>query len=171
MNITVQSLHNAAVYLDGIGYVGRAAELEMPHVKKKMVDHNGLGMAFDLELPAGVDKLESNIKWASYDQAAIQSTQDNNVHSIQVRGNLEVFTAQGLTAQLPIVYRSRGIFKDGGKAMFKKQTMVEVSTVMTVYHSELYVAGVQIHLIDVFANLWVIGGNDQLQQFRNNLGG
>ena len=58
MNITVQSLHNAAVYLDSIGYVGRAAELEMPHVKKKMVDHNGLGMAYDLELPVVAGPVE-----------------------------------------------------------------------------------------------------------------
>jgi phage tail tube protein FII len=42
---------------------------------------------------------------------------------------------------------------------------------VSVYHCELYVAGTQIYLYDVFANLYVVGGVDQLSTFRTNLGG
>lgn len=171
MDIVIESLHNAAVYLDGVSFVGRAAEIEVPHVKKKMGDHNGLGMFADIELPMGVEKLESNIKWSSFDAQVLQAIQDLQVHRLQVLGNLEVFTSQGLTAQLPVKYLVSGIIKDGGKAGFKKQQMVETSSVMAVYHSELYVAGVNIHLFDAFAQIWSVGGVDQLAQFRANLGG
>jgi len=42
--------------------------------------------------------------------------------------------------------------------------------VISVYHTELYVSGVQIFLYDVMANLYVVGGVDQLAAFRANLG-
>ena len=34
-----------------------------------------------------------------------------------------------------------------------------------------FVAGVQIYLYDVFANLYVVGGVDQLSAFRSHVGG
>jgi hypothetical protein len=64
-----------------------------------------------------------------------------------------------------------GVFKDAGPANFKQQSMVETNSTVSVYHCELYVAGTQIYLYDVFANLYVVGGVDQLSTFRTNLGG
>ncbi len=49
--------------------------------------------------------------------------------------------------------------------------MVETNSTVSVYHCELYVAGTQIYLYDVFANVYVVGGVDQLSTFRTNLGG
>jgi hypothetical protein len=64
-----------------------------------------------------------------------------------------------------------GVFKDAGTANFKQQSMVETNSTVSVYHCKLYVAGTQIYLYDVFANLYVVGGVDQLSTFRTNLGG
>ena len=64
-----------------------------------------------------------------------------------------------------------GVFKDAGAANLKHQTMVETSSTISVYHCELYVSGTQIYLYDVFANVYVVGGVDQLSTFRTNLGG
>jgi phage tail tube protein FII len=49
--------------------------------------------------------------------------------------------------------------------------MVETTSRVSVYHCELFVAGVQIYLYDVFANIYVVGGVDQLSNFRSNIGG
>ncbi|MGH7948469.1 MAG: phage major tail tube protein [Candidatus Binataceae bacterium] len=49
--------------------------------------------------------------------------------------------------------------------------MVETTSVISVYHAELFVAGAQIYLYDVFANIYLVGGEDQLADFRTNLGG
>ena len=64
-NLSVNRITNANVYLDGIGLLGRAEEIEVAKPKHKMVDHKGLGMAGSAEFWAGVDKLEAKIKWAS----------------------------------------------------------------------------------------------------------
>ena len=64
-----------------------------------------------------------------------------------------------------------GIFKDAGSINFKPHEGVDTTSVISVYHSELYVAGTQIFLYDVMANIYVVGGVDQLSTFRANLGG
>jgi len=172
MNIEINSLSNANVYIDGIGLLGRAEEVEIAHPRHKMIDYKGLGMAGTAELWAGVEKLESRIKWTSFDAATLKlSASPFKTHSFQVRGNLEQYTSQGRSAELPVVYLMTGVFKDAGSSNFKRHQMVETTSVVSVYHAELFVAGVQIYLYDVFANIYVVGGEDQLAQFKSNLGG
>lgn len=172
MNIQINSLTNANIYIDGVGLLGRAEEIEIAQPKHRMIDYKGLGMAGTAELWAGVEKLESKIKWASFDsQALSMAASPFHTHNFQVRGNLEQYTSQGRAAELPVVYLMTGVFKDAGSATFKQHQMVETSSVVSVYHCELYVAGAQIYLYDVFANIYVVGGVDQLANFRSNLGG
>lgn len=172
MNIQVYSLSNANVYIDGIGLLGRAEEIEIPQPRHKMLDYKGLGMAGTAELWAGVDKLEARIRWASFDPEPLAlAASPFQTHSFQVRGDLEQYTSQGRSAELPVVYLMTGVFKDAGSATFRHQAMVETHSTVSVYHCELYVAGAQIYLYDVFANLYVVGGVDQLSAFRVNLGG
>jgi uncharacterized protein len=172
MNIQVNSLTNANIYIDGVGLLGRAEEIEIPNPKHKMIDYKGLGMAGTAELWAGVEKLESKIKWSSFDADTLAMTASPfQTHSFQARGNLEQYTSQGRTAQLPVVYLMTGVFKDAGSPTFRQHQMVETTSIVSVYHCELFVAGVQIYLYDVFANIYVVGGVDQLSTFRSNLGG
>src|SRR5271168_4609827 len=172
MNIQINSLTNANIYIDGVGLLGRAEEIEIPHPKHKMVDYKGLGMAGTAELWSGVEKLESRIKWVSFDAATLtMATSPFNTHNFQVRGDLQQYTSQGLSSELPVLYLMTGVIKDAGSPSFKQHRMVETTSLVSVYHCELYVAGVQIYLYDVFANLYVVGGVDQLSSFRSNLGG
>ncbi|HEV2169764.1 MAG TPA: phage major tail tube protein [Candidatus Binatus sp.] len=172
MNIQINSLTNANIYIDGIGLLGRAEEIEIPHPRHKMIDYKGLGMAGTAELWAGVDKLESKIKWVSFDADTLTfAASPFQTHSFQARGNLEQYTSQGRSAELPVVYLMTGVFKDAGSPSFQKHQLVETTSTISVYHAELYVAGVQIYLYDVFANVYVVGGVDQLTNFRANLGG
>jgi Bacteriophage tail tube protein len=92
-------------------------------------------------------------------------------YMLQVRGNIEQYTSQGRSAELPVVYLMTGVFKDAGAFNFKQHENVDTTSVIAVYHSELYVAGAQIHLYDVMANIYVVNGVDQLAQFRSNIGG
>jgi uncharacterized protein len=172
MNIQINSLTNANIYIDGAGLLGRAEEIEIPNPRHKMIDYKGLGMAGTAELWAGVEKLDSRIKWVSFDSETLSlAASPFQTHSFQVRGNLEQYTSQGRTAQLPVVYLMTGVFKDAGSPTFRQHRMVETTSVVSIYHCELYVSGVQIYLYDVFANMYVVGGVDQLSTFRSNLGG
>jgi uncharacterized protein len=92
-------------------------------------------------------------------------------HYFQVRSNLETYTSQGRTQEQPLVYLMTGIFKDAGAMNFKLHEGVDTTSVISVYHSELYIGGAQIFLFDVMANIYVVNGVDQLRTFRINLGG
>ena len=48
-NLSVNRITNANVYIDGIGLLGRAEEIEVAKPKHKMVEHKGLGMAGSAE--------------------------------------------------------------------------------------------------------------------------
>jgi Bacteriophage tail tube protein len=172
MDISVNRITNANIYIDGAGLLGRAEEIQVAQPKHVMVDHKGLGMAGVAEFWAGVDKLEAKIKWASlYPEALAAVGSPFQSHMLQVRGNIEQYTSQGRSAELPVVYLMTGVFKDAGAFNFKQHENVDTTSVIAVYHSELYVAGAQIHLYDVMANIYVVNGVDQLAQFRSNIGG
>ena len=173
MNIQINSLTNANVYIDGVGLLGRAEEIEIPQPRHKMIDYKGLGMVGTAELWSGVDKLEAQ------DQVGLVRCGDaydvgESVPDPLVPGARQpraVHQPGPLRASLPVVYLMTGVFKDAGMAAFKHQAMVETNSIVSVYHCELYVAGTQIYLYDVFANVYVVGGVDQLSTFRTNLGG
>ncbi len=63
--VAVDRITNANIYIDGVGMLGRAEEVEVVWPKAKMADHKGLGMAGTAEFPAGIDKLEAKLKWIS----------------------------------------------------------------------------------------------------------
>ena len=82
MNIQINSLTNANIYIDGVGLLGRAEEIEIANPKHKMIDYKGLGMAGTAELWAGVEKLESKIKWSSFDAETLtMSSQSHSRHT------------------------------------------------------------------------------------------
>ena len=62
-NIQINRLTNANIYMDGTNLLGRAEEIQLPQIKHKMADHKALGMVGSAEFFAGIDKLESKIKW------------------------------------------------------------------------------------------------------------
>jgi uncharacterized protein len=172
MDISVNRITNANIYMDGIGLLGRAEEIQVAQPHHKMADHKALGMAGTAEFWAGVEKLEAKIKWASlYPEVLVAAGSPFVSHSFQVRGSLDQYTSMGRTAELPVVYLMTGVFKDAGAFTFKQHENVDTTSSITVYHSELFIAGSQIHLYDVLANIYVVNGIDQLAQFRDNLGG
>jgi P2 family phage contractile tail tube protein len=171
MELSVNRITNANIYVDGIGLLGRAEEIQVAQPRHRMIDHKGLGMAGVAEFWAGVEKLESRIKWSSiYPEAQLLVNNPFSAHSFQVMGSIDQYTSQGRSAELPLVYLMTGVFKDAGAFNFKHQENVDALSLISVYHTELYVAGVQIFLYDVMANLYVVGGVDQLASFRSNLG-
>ncbi len=170
-DIKVDALYEAAVYIDGVSYLGQAAQVTLPRLKAKTQDYKGLGMIGEIELWSGMAKLESKIKWSSFN-AGIQLVTSDQItfRRLQVRGNIRQITAAGLAAEIPAIYLLQGFFKDGGDDEFKHQEAVEDTSTMAVHHSELYVAGVQIYLYDAYSNTYIVGGVDKLAQYKANLG-
>ena len=168
--IGVDRITNANIYLDGVGLLGRAEEIEVSWPKAKMADHKGLGMAGIAEFPAGIDKLEAKVKWISLYEEVLAAMSIYRSHQFQVRASKERYTSQGRTAEIPVILLMTAQFKDGGPLNFKQHEQVDFPAVLVVYHCEYYLSGVQYLLYDVLANLYVVNGVDELANFRANIG-
>lgn len=172
MQVNVNRLTNASIYIDNVNLLGEAEEIKIPGIKAKLAEHKGLGMVGTAEFPSGIDKLEASTKWVSvYENAQILIGSPFEVHALQVRGNVEVYTSSGLTAQLPAVWLMSASVKDRGEFTFKQHDNVDTTTQWTVYHLEQYFGGTLILVYDVLSNTYIVNGIDQLAQFRANLGG
>ena len=81
MSIKIHSITNANVYVDGVNFIGRAKEIDVPEIAYKMVDHEALGMVGMTELFAGIEKMETTIMWNSAYADAIKKLVNPNAVS------------------------------------------------------------------------------------------
>ncbi|MCG2614895.1 phage major tail tube protein [Terrimonas sp. NA20] len=171
MDVKVNRVTNAAVYVDGQGFIGRAEEVTCPDIAPVMVDHKGLGMIGQLELPAGLQKMSSKIKWNAPYLEVMKKT--HNVFQsmrLQVRSSIETYENGNRIAEAPVVIYMTAIPKKAGGFVFKAQDNVEREDEFNVTSYKLEVAGIEIIYVDVMANIWRVNGNDQLATYRANLG-
>lgn len=168
--LNVSRIVNANIYIDGASMLGRADEVELAFPKAKMVDHKGLGMIGTLELPAGIDKLEAKIKWASVYDEVLKTISIFQTHSFQIRADRQEFTPLGLTGSTGFTGIMSAAFKDGGPLNFKQHEQVDFPTTLAVYHVEYYLAGVPYLVYDAMANIYIVQGVDQLINFKAHIG-
>lgn len=171
MNNLINKVTNANVYLDGVSYMGRAEEVSLPDLQPKMVDHKGLGMVGELELPGGLQKMSMKIKWNAIYPDVMKKTHD--VYSsirLMLRTNIETFEGGSRTAQAPFVVYVTVIPKKSGGLVFKPQDNVEREDEFNVTAYKMEVDGEEIIDIDIMANVWRVNGQDQLAVYRANLG-
>lgn len=162
---------NAAVYLDGNSFFGRVEEIELGSVKAVMSDFQGLGMVGLIELPDGIDKLEGKITWNSqYEDAARKVATPFKTVQLQVRSNIEVYTSQGRTDQLPLVTLLTVMFKEYQLGTYKPRDPTKYETPFSATYVRQVVNGTETLLLDYLANIYRVGGEDQLAKYRSNLG-
>ncbi len=170
-NIAVNRLTNANVYLNGTSLLGRAEEINLPAIKHKLAEHKALGMVGVAEFFAGIEKMEAKIKWNSFYSDVMKAAANPlKTVNLQVRSSLESYTAQGRTAEVPVVCYLTAAHKDFPMGNFKQHDNVEVESNLTVYYCKLEINGEVILEVDVLANLYKVDGQDILAQYRANLG-
>lgn len=170
--ISVNRITNANVYLEGGSLLGQAESIDLPTIKHKMADHKALGMVGTLEFPAGVEKLESKIKWNSFYPSAMKAEANpTKTVQLQCRGSVLTWAATGVTAEVPLVCLMTALFKkfDGGK--FRQHDNVERESDLAVYYVKLTFAGEEILEFDPMANIYRVAGQDILDKYRSNIGG
>jgi hypothetical protein len=173
MAIQVSKIFNANVYLDGTqNLVGRASEVKLPDVEPQTSEHKALGMIGTLELPSGLKQMTLGIKWAGfYGDHLKKSANPFSAHKFQIRASHETYAAGGRTEQLPLVVLVTGSWKKNALGTLKPQEMADG------YDDEIAMTYLKVSLnkeelleVDVFQNVWKVGGVDVLEQFRANLG-
>lgn len=162
---------NAAVYLDGNSFFGRCEEIDLGTVKTVMSDFQGLGMVGLIELPDGIDKLEGKIVWNSlyYDAAKRLATPFKTVQ-LQCRSNVQVFNSGGLVDEFPLVTMMTIMFKEYQLGSYKPRDPSKFESPFSATYVRQILNGNEVVLLDYLANIFKVGGEDQLAKYKKNIG-
>lgn len=162
---------NSAIYLDGASFFARAEEIDLGSVKTVMSDFQGLGMVGLIELPDGIDKLEGKIVWNSiYEDAARKMATPFKTVQLQCRSNVQVFNSAGLQDEIPLVTLMTVMFKEYALGSYKPRDPSKFETPFSATYVRQILKGQEVVLLDYLANIFRVGGEDQLSKFRQNIG-
>ncbi|HIW78790.1 MAG TPA: phage major tail tube protein [Candidatus Bilophila faecipullorum] len=169
--ISVNNVVNAAIYLNGNSFLGRAEEVKLPEITAIMKEHKALGMVGKFELPAGFDKMEGEIKWNSFYEDAMRVQGDIfTYHSIQCRSNVETYSSPGRFRQVPLVTFLTIQFKGSPLGEFKQHEGVGLTAKFSCTYIKQVLAGQEKLELDVLANIYKVDGVDLLADYRANIG-
>lgn len=164
-------IRNANVYIDGTSYMGKAREVQLPEIKQKMNENKALGMFGTKKLPAGLEALESRIKWASWlPEVMKKAANPYKPVDIMVRGNYETYSSAGIATEQPAICYMKATFQNIPLGTIQQNENVEVETQLAVDYLKLVVNGVELFEVDIDNNIYIVDGVDLLRQFRQNLG-
>lgn len=170
--IQINRITNANIYLNGNSLLGTADEVSLPDVSVKETDHKALGMVGTLILPSGFDKLEGKIKWNSfYQDIWLQFANPFTPVSLQCRCSVDTYNSQGRVMQVPLVTFVTATMKKLPLGTFKQHDNAEFQSEFTATYVKQQMNGVDVIELDVMSNIFKVGGVDQLDIYRTNIGG
>lgn len=172
MSLEIKQITNANVYIDGRSFLGKTEEIKLPEVVTTMVEHKALGLFGKIELPSGIDKMESTQKWNSlYPDVLLKAANPFQAVQLQCRASQETYIGAGRSAQVPVVVFMTGTFKKFPMGSYKQHDNVEAETVLNVTYLRLVIDGKEIIEVDVLSNIYKVDGQDLLAEYRKNIGG
>ena len=169
--IAINRVTNANVYMDGNNMLGRAEEIKLPDISAIMQEHKALGMIGKIELPAGFDKLEGEIKWNSfYPETAKAMANPFRTVSLQCRSSVERYSSQGRIEELPLVTFLTVSFKKNPLGTFKQHENADFSSGFSCTYIKQMLDGEELLELDYMANIFKVDGEDILADYRYNVG-
>jgi P2 family phage contractile tail tube protein len=170
--IEISKVFNARVYIDGVDFIAKAEEVDLPKVKFKFADTKALGIYAESELPTGLDKMEARIKFNSvYPDFVALAADPFTVRTIIVRAPYQVWTQQGVSKTASLKAELRGFFKEFDTAKMKRADSAEAEATLSVIYYKLEVDGQEVVEVDTFNNIYKVKGKDILQDYRSAIGG
>ena len=170
--IAINRVTNANIYIEGVNLLGRAEEIKLPDISAVMSEHKALGMFGKVELPSGFDKLDGEVKWNSdYKEVAKVVANPFKALQLQCRSSIEVYGSGGRVSQLPLVTHLTVMFKKNPAGTFKPHDNVELPSAFSATYIKQVIDGEDVLELDYLANIYKVGGEDLLQQYRANIGG
>lgn len=165
----INKIINANCYLDGNTLIGKMDEIALPSIKLKMEDYNALGLFAQIELPAGLEKMEAKLKWNSVYGDNFKAESVINSVTITVKSNMVQHGAGGVVKNVPVTATITGVFKELPMGTIKGAAKVDgMEHTMAVYYCKLEENGSLVFEVDVFNNIFKIGSTDVLSEFRLN---
>jgi P2 family phage contractile tail tube protein len=172
-NIQISQITNANCYINGSSLLGLVEEAKSPDVVAKVAEYTGLGLMSSFELPVGFEKMETELKFKSYSADLMKQVGNLfTTQQLQFRANLEGWEGgSGRVSQKGLLTFMEVIFKKVPTGTtYKAQGRAEFSATASVLKFKQVLDGVEMIEIDVLNNIFKVGGEDMLIQYRANLG-
>lgn len=170
--IEINRITNANIYMSGSNLLGRAQEIKLPDISMIMQEHKALGMIGKIELPAGFDKLEGEIKWNSFYQDVMRNAANPYKSlALQCRSSIDRYNSTGRIDEVPLVTHLTVMFKKNPLGTFKQNENPDFSSAFSATYIKQVVDGETLLELDYLANIFKVNGVDQLSSYRANIGG
>lgn len=171
MAVQINKVTNASLYIDGGSMIGKAMEISLPTVKHVMAEHEALGMLGKTKHFAGIEALEGSVKWNSFYADVLRNIGDpTKALKLQVRAPLQSFSTTGLDSEVAVVVYLTATFTELPGGDFKQHQNVELESAFTATYMKVEIDGVVEVEIDLSANIYNVGGNDILENYRSIIG-
>ncbi|QRO34126.1 phage major tail tube protein [Chromobacterium violaceum] len=168
----LEEIREGVVYINGATYFGMTEEIKLPEIQFRTTERKPTGGLGSLELPAGIDKMEAEITWKSYDrQLAATAFNPRRATVMQVRSVKRTFDAGGgVEREVSVVTHLTVLPKSVGLGSHKGGEAAELSSKFAVHAVKQVVDGETLVEIDVINQVFKMGGEDLLSTLRQILG-
>jgi len=168
MAVVPRVLNNMNLFIDGIGYAGKASKVKLPKLSIKTEEFRGGGMDAPVEIDVGMEKITAEFTLKEFDENAIRSFGLGHLAPVKFafKGAME----HGDGNVTPVEVKLSGMVKEldpdeweGGKPVGKKFGV-------SASFYELSIGGVEMIYIDIPNMVRRIGGKDYMENVRSALG-
>ncbi len=160
-----KTLKNFNLFVNGLGYAGRVADLSLPKLTVKYDHFRGGGMDAPIPMDMGMDALTCGFTLAEYDQNVLTlfGLLDGSTVNLTLRGALD----DGSGTAVPVIVNLEGKWQDMdfGSWQAGSISQLKVSVIATYY--KLTLNSKDLIEIDVLNMVRKINGADQLTSLRN----
>lgn len=161
-------LSNTNLFVDGVSFAGDVPSLTLPKLAVKTETYRGGGMAGEIEMDMGLEKLEAGWTTNGVRRESLKffGLGDRTAANVVFRGAFK-----GLKGAVSAVaVTMRGGIKELDQGDWKAGEKAEIKHSMSLVYYKLEVGGRVVHEIDMVNNVRVIDGVDQLAAERAALG-
>ena len=163
-----QLLSNTNLFIDGVSFAGDVPSLTLPKMTVKTEGHRGGGMAGEIEMDMGLEKMEASwtttgVRRESLKLFGLSDQTDCNA--------VFLGSFKGLKGETtPVIATLRGLLKEVDMGDWKPGDKAENKFAMALQYYKLEIDGRVMYEIDMVNCVRVIDGVDQMADVRNALG-
>lgn len=164
-----KKLKNFNLFLDGESYAGRATEIGLPKLARKMEDFIAGGMAGPIEIDMGQEKLEGEITLAEFSRKVLDTYGVTSADGVTMRFRGAAVNDGTTSATDAIEIVMRGRFKDIDMGTVKNADNSEMKLSYALTYYKYVLNGEDIIEIDMLGMILMVNGVDRLEEQRNAL--
>lgn len=164
-----KKLKNFNLFLDSESYAGRATEISLPKLARKMEDFNAGGMAGPIEIDMGQEKLEGEVTLAEFSRKVLETYGVTSADGVKLRFRGAAVNDGTTSATDAIEIVMHGRFKEIDMGAIKNAENTEMKLSYGLTYFKYILNGEVIIEIDMLGMVLMVNGVDRLEEQREAL--